>query len=53
MVAAYTGYKLEQSANLLATDWSPVTDSVAVTGYRFTISIEIIGKRGFFRLRKL
>jgi hypothetical protein len=34
-------------------DWSAVTNTVAVTGDRFSITVETAAAQGFFRLRRL
>jgi len=47
-----TGYKLEQAADLPATDWSSVTNAVATTGDRFSVRVEAHGAQRFFRLRR-
>ena len=50
--ATFTGYLLEQTARLPATDWSTVTNGVALNGDRFSVMVEAGDAQGFFRLRK-
>jgi hypothetical protein len=50
--APYTGYTLEQAASLSATNWSTVTNTVATTVDRFSVTVEAGAAQRFFRLRK-
>ena len=48
-----TGYVLERTANLPATNWSTDTNLRGVTGADFTITNPVTPGRLFFRLRSL
>jgi hypothetical protein len=46
------GYTLEFATNLPAQVWSPVTNAAAINGELFTVELERIGSKRFYRLRK-
>ncbi len=46
------GYTLESTANLPATLWNPVTNSVVISGDLFTVQLETTGSQQMYRLRK-
>ncbi len=50
--ATDTGYRLEQAGNLPAPDWSTITNTVAMVGERFSVTVGAGTAQGFFRLRK-
>jgi hypothetical protein len=48
----HTGFSLEATTSVLATAWTPVTNSVAASGDLFTVELETDQSQRFFRLRK-
>jgi hypothetical protein len=50
--ALYQGWRLEQSAGLHADGWSPVEQSVTLTGESYAVTVPGTASRAFFRLRK-
>jgi hypothetical protein len=48
----FTGYFLEHTTNLPPAGWTLSTNSVAVTGGRFSVTLDAISENRFFRLRK-
>jgi hypothetical protein len=49
---AATGYNLESNTNLVSGTWSPVTNSVIVSGTNSTITVNSTSANQFFRLKK-
>jgi hypothetical protein len=50
--AVWSGYELEQSSDLSAASWNPVSQSPAVAAGRYSLAVENVAARMFFRLRK-
>ena len=50
--AKFNGYLLEKVSSLPASAWNTVTNPVATTGDRLSVTVEADAAQGFFRLRK-
>jgi hypothetical protein len=47
----FASYVLQYARDLPASDWSAVTNSVALTGDRFSVTLDADSQKRFFRLR--
>jgi hypothetical protein len=48
----FANHLLEYGTNLPATGWSTVTNAVSTIGDRFSVSVDTIASKRFYRLRK-